>query len=269
MKEKNTNYGLIVFIVIVVILFIPIISDYIKSQNIQVLSASDVQEKINSDENLLVYVGSLDKSTKKDLKELRDLTKTDYSYEYSVVSVESSDEIKDIIGEKNMVALVVEGDIQKTYKKFDEKTLEADVNKYFLANITNENKSYKVAKNFNEYKKLVKSNEVTVAVFGRDTCYYCNKFKPVYNAVAEKYGVDIYYFDSDNYDSEEYTKIINMDLTVPSKCSTEGKEFKLSDGFGTPLTLFTKKGKVVDCISGYVNRSNLIEKLKSNDVISE
>ena len=60
-----------------------------------------------------------------------------------------------------------------------------------------------------------------------------------------------------------------MDLIVPAKCSSEGKEFKLSDGFGTPLTLFTKDGKVVDCISGYVNRSSLIDKLKTNNMISE
>ena len=60
-----------------------------------------------------------------------------------------------------------------------------------------------------------------------------------------------------------------MDLTVPAKCNTEGVEFKMSEGFGTPLTIFTKKGKVVDCISGYVNRNSLIEKLKNNNLISE
>lgn len=269
MKEKNANYGLIIFIVILIILFIPIIGDYIKNQNIEVLSVNDIKEKIDSDETFLVYVGDLEKSVKKDLKKMRDMTKTDYSYEYSVFNVKSSEEIKNIVGANIIAALVVEGDIQKTYTTYDKNSLESDVDKYFLANITSENSAYKIADNFSTYKKLVKSDDVTVAVFGRDTCYYCNKFKPVYNAVAEKYDVDIYYFDSDNYNSDEYTKIVNMDLTVPSKCSAEGKEFKLSDGFGTPLTLFTKKGKVVDCISGYVNRSTLIEKLKSNEVISE
>ena len=108
-----------------------------------------------------------------------------------------------------------------------------------------------------------------MAVFGRDNCFYCNKFKPVYNAVSEKYDVDIYFFDSLSYDKTEYDKITNMDLTVPAKCNSNGTEFKLSDGFGTPLTLFTKKGKVVDCISGYVNRESLIDKLKTNKMISE
>ena len=71
------------------------------------------------------------------------------------------------------------------------------------------------------------------------------------------------------YSKISYSKIINMDLTVPAKCNTEGVEFKMYEGFGTPLTIFTKNGKVIDCISGYVNRNSLIEKLKNNNLISE
>lgn len=269
MKEKNINYGLIIFIAIVVILFIPIISDYIKSRNIEVLSSNDITTKISDSETFLVYVGDLDKNTKKELRNMRDMTKTDYSIEYGVYSVKDSADIDSILGEDVSVAIVIEGDIQKTYTKYDVDSLNDDIDKYFLGNITEDNRVYKVAKNYNAYKKLVKSDEVVMAVFGRDTCYYCNKFKPVYNAVAEKYNLDIYYFDSDNYNSKEYSKIINMDLTVPAKCSTEGTEFKLSDGFGTPLTIFTKKGKIVDCISGYTNRKSLIEKLKTNNLLSE
>lgn len=269
MKEKNVNYGLIIFIAIIVILFIPIISDYIKNQNIEVLSSGEITEKINADETFLLYVGDLEKSIKKDLKKMRDLTKTDYSYDYGVYTVKDGSDIDEVLGEEVLIAIIIEGDIQKTYTKYDVDSLNDDVERYFLGNITEDNKSYKVSENFSAYKKLVKSDEIVMAVFGRDTCFYCNKFKPVYNAVAEKYDLDIYYFDSDNYDSKEYSKIINMDLTVPAKCSSEGTEFKLSDGFGTPLTIFTKKNKIVDCISGYVDRGSLIEKLKTNDLISE
>lgn len=269
MEKKKINYGLIIFIVIIVILFIPIISDYIKKQNIEVLSSNEITEKINASETFLVYIGDLEKSTKKELRNMRDLTKTDYSYEYGVYSVKESDDIEGIFGDEVSVALVIEGDIQKTYSKYDVTSLNDDVQKYFLGNLTDENRAYKIAESFSVYKKLVKSDDVVVAVFGRDTCFYCNKFKPVYNAVAEKYDIDIYYFDSDTYDSDEYKKVINMDLTVPAKCSSEGTEFKLSEGFGTPLTLLTKKGKVIDCISGYVNRNSLKEKLKTNSLISE
>lgn len=269
MEGKKTNYGLIIFIVVIVVLFIPIITDYVRKLNIEVLSVNEISEKINADETILVYVGDLDKSIKKELRKMRDLTKNDYSYEYGVYNVKNSSDIKSIVGEDVVVAIIIEGDIQKTYTEYDKDSLQADVNKYFLAKITDDNASYKVAENFNAYKRLVKSDETLVTVFGRETCSYCNKYKPVYDAVAEKYDLDIYYFDSDSYDNSQYKKIINIDLTVPAKCSSSGSEFKLSDGFGTPLTIITKKGKVIDCIGGYVNRSSLISTLKANELISE
>lgn len=269
MEDKKINYGLIISIVIIIILFIPIISDYIKKQNIEVLSTYEISEQMTNLETMLVYVGDLEKTTKKELRNMRDMTKTDYSYEYGVYSVKKSKDIEKLFGKDVVVALVIEGDIQKTYTKFEKDSLTKDVDKYFIANITEKNASYKVAENFNVFKKLVKSEDVTVAVFGRESCFYCNKFKPVYNAVAEKYDVDIYYFDSDSYNSEQYKKIINMDLKVPAKCSSTGREFKLSDGFGTPLTIITKNNKVVDCISGFVNRNSLVETLKTNKLISE
>lgn len=269
MKEKNINYGLIIFLVVLVILFIPIVSDYIKTQNIDVLSSSEISEKIEADESFLVYIGDVDKTMKKELRNFRDKTKNNYSYQYSVYNTKSSDDIKKLFGENIESVIIIEGDVQKTYAKYDKNTISKDVDKYLIAKITEDNASYKVAKNFKTYKKIVKSDEVTMSVFGRESCSYCNLFMPVYNAVAEKYELDVYYFDSDNYDASEYKKIINLDLTVPSKCSSTGVEFKLSDGFGTPLTIFTKKGKIVDCISGYVNRSALIEKLKSVEMISE
>lgn len=269
MEGKKANYGLIIFIAIVIILFIPIIIDYVKKQNIEVLSANEIKEKVDSDETFLVYVGDLEKNTKKELKRMRDFTKLEYSYEYNVYNVKYSEDIKKIVGENVVAAIFIEGEIQKTYSKYDNDNLSADVDKYFIANITLENAAYKVAENFNAYKKIVKSKDVNVSVFGRESCYYCNKFKPVYNAVAEKYNIDIYYFDSDNYNRDQYKKIINMDLTVPAKCSSTGSEFKLSDGFGTPLTIITKENKIVDCISGYVDRSSLIDTLKVNNLISE
>lgn len=269
MEEKNINYGLLVAVVIIIILFIPIVSDYIKNQNIEVLSSKEVTEKITDLKSSLIYVGNLDKTTKKELRKMRDKTRSDYSYEYEVFSVKKSKEIEEVLGKDVVAAIIIEGDIQKTYTKFDKKTLSNDVDRFLIGNITKDNASYKVAKNFKEYKKTVKSDNVIVSVFGRESCYHCNRFKPVYNAVAEKYNLDIYYFDSDNYNKEQYKKIVNLDLTVPAKCSSKGAQFKLSEGFGTPLTIITKKNKVIDCIGGYVNRSSLIETLKNNKLISE
>ena len=269
MKEKKINYGLIIFLIVLIILFIPIISDYIKNQNIITLSSEEISEKIANGESFIVYIGDLNKTRKKELRNIRDLTKGNYSYTYNVYNSKGGKAIKKLFGNKSEVAMIIEGDIQKLYDKYDYKIIEKDTNIYLLANINKENSSYKVAENFKEYKDIVKSEDVVMSVFGRESCSYCKKFEAVYNPVAEKYDVDIYYFDSDNYDSKEYEKIINLNLTVPAKCSSTGVDFKLSEGFGTPLTIFTKDGKVIDCIGGYIGRNDLIQKLKSVDMISE
>lgn len=269
MKEKKINYGLIVFLVILVILFIPIITDYVKKLNIEVINSNDINSKMEASESFLVYVGELDKSTNKHLRKMREKTLNDYSYNYGVYNVESNKSLKDVFGDNIKLALVVEGDIQKVYSKYEKTIVDEDVDAYLVNEINDDNRSYKVFRNFDEYKKTVKKNETTMIVFGYSGCTYCNRFKPVYNAVANKYDLDIYYFDSDNYDSKEYSKVINYNLLVPAKCGSTAKDFKLSEGFGTPLTIFTKKGKIVDCIGGYVNRTKLVDQLKTLDMISE
>ena len=124
-----------------------------------------------------------------------------------------------------------------------------------------------MAANYKEYKKVVDSKKVTMSVFGYDGCGYCVMYKPVYNDVASEYKLDIYYFNSDTYDSTEYSKIRNSGLKIPKACNNQGKDIALSEPFGTPLTLFTKNGKVIDCISGYVEKETLVAKLKTVGMI--
>ena len=264
---KKKNYGFIIFIILLVILFIPIIADYISKQNIEVLSSKSILSKLDSKESFILYIGDVDKSINKKLVNIRNKKDENTLIDYNVYTIKKDSVDKSIKNKK--IVVYIEGDLQKTYDKFDNNKISKDVDKYYIGNIDDSIKSYKVAENYNSYKELVKSDTTTMAVFGRNSCSWCNKYKPVYNAIAEKYNIDIYYFDSDNYNSSDYEKIINMDLTVPSKCSSTGEEFKLSDGFGTPLTLFTKNGKIVDCISGYKDRASLIEILKENEIISE
>lgn len=132
--------------------------------------------------------------------------------------------------------------------------------------------NYKVAKDAAEYQKLVKDKKkVTMAVLGRDSCTYCNMFKVIYNKVTKDYGLEnVYYFNSDSYDKDEYTKVLSTDLVVPSACLDNKGDKKLSEAnFGTPLTLFTKNGKVIGCIGGFVNEEKLVTKLKEVGMIKE
>ena len=174
-------------------------------------------------------------------------------------------------GVKTAYVFAVNGEVLKVESSaISNSKLSSYIKEFTSSGIDEELRHYKVVENAAEYQKLVKAKKtVTMAVFGRDTCSWCNLFKPVYNTVAEEYNVDIYYFDSDSFDTEEYTKIMNMGLTLPASCNN-GTEKNIADGFGTPLTIFTKNGKVIDCISsGYMNKSALITKLKTVGMIEE
>lgn len=269
MKKFKINYKLIIVLVILIVLFLPIILDYCKKQNITTISVSELKEKISLKESFLVYVGDLDKSTKRELVKMSDKTRNDYSYDYGVYSVAKSKEVSNLVGGKTKLIMYIEGDNQKIYTKYDYKNIDKDVDVYLVANINDDNRSYKVANNYAEYKKIVKSKKTVMSVFGRDSCMHCNRFKVVYNALASKYNLDIYFFDSDSYDAKQYDNILNMDLTVPAKCSQNNEPYKLANFTGTPLTIFTKKGKVIDCIAGYVPREGLLSTLKDVSMISE
>ncbi len=273
MKDKKNYVGWIIFVIVLIILFIPIISDYIKSQKIDIQENDKVIEKLNSNESYVISIGDVDKASTKILNEVKNKEKNDYSFDYEVINASDDKEITSKFSEDTKYAIIVEGDIQKEYKEDEIDELSDDVDAFLIADFNDKNISYKVAKDSSEFNEIVKSDEVTMFVFGRDTCGYCNLFKPVYNALAEKYDLDIYFFDSDSYNSDEYSKIIKSKLVIPGKCNSDtnnaGKDFKLSDGFGTPLTIFTKDNKVIDCISGYVDRASLMDKLKNVGMIEE
>lgn len=276
MENKSKTW--IIVVVVCAILFLPIIIDYIGNSKVKKITYDKYLDIVENKENALVYVGDLSQETYDDtvdlLKEVIDgATETDYASEYTVYSIDSTELTSAEsanIGTNNGYVFIISGDQQKVLTTSATKDYLIDlVDAYYNANFTSSNTSFKVAKDAAAFEKLVDSKAVTVAVFGRDTCYYCNIFKPVYNAVAEKYDIDIYYFNSDSYDNNEYQKVLKLGLKIPAQCNSTGEESLLSDGFGTPLTLITKKGKTIDCISGYVDRDTLIAKLVENNLIEE
>ncbi len=273
MKKSKTW---IIVGVICLIVLLPILIDYFGKAKIKQIDYDKYLEIIENGENALLYVGDTSSDSYDNVVDLlKDVesegTVSDYATDYTIYSINGSELTnveKEKLGTNNGYVFLVSGEQQKVMKNSaTEEELVSMVDGYYNATFTDDNKFYKVAKNAKAYEKLVNSKDVTVAVFGRDTCYYCNIFKPVYNAVAEKYGIDIYFFDSESYDSKEYQKIMDLGLKIPASCNRSGVESNLSDGFGTPLTIFTKNGKTVDCISGYVDRATLLSKLKDNKVI--
>ena len=276
MENKSKTW--IIVLAVCVVIMLPILIDFIGNSKIKEISYEEYLDVVANGENALVYVGNLSDASYDDTVDvLKDVlskdTVNDYSSEYSIYSIDNTELTEgetSNIGTDNGYVFLIEGDNQKVLTASSTSDyLVGLVDAYYNANFTSSNTSYKVAEDAAAFEKLVDSKKITVAVFGRDTCYYCNIFKPVYNAVAEKYGIDIYYFNSDSYDAKEYQKVLKLGLKIPASCNSTGEESLLSDGFGTPLTLITKKGKTIDCISGYVDRSTLIAKLTKNKLIEE
>ena len=282
MKNKEKIVKISIGVIIALIMFIPIFKDMNENRLLKTIEMKDLQETISSTASYkyaVIYVDSSEKETikdsKKEVKKIVDKFKTDEKdvKAYYIDSTELTDNDFNTLGlkkSKSGYVFVANGEIlNSAASNIEKKKLRNLVELYTSTGISKDLINYKVAKNAKAYLGLVESKKVTMAVFGRANCYYCQQFLPVYNTVAGDYKLDIYYFDSLNYAEDEYNKIMSAGLKIPASCSESGKEAKLESGFGTPLTLFTKKGKVIDCISGYSNKQNLISKLKKVGLIAE
>ncbi len=279
---------LIIGVLVLIILFIPIVIDGLSNSILKTIEYKDLTEKRTETRNFevaVVYIapGSDDdvKEQKQVVKDIASEYKTStnkdigvYYMDYDKMTINDRTSIFDDSNEKTGYMFLVNGE---TTKIFDKALNKEELNNYikFYSNnmegkdIPAEMKKFNVAENAKAFQKVIKrKNDITMVVFGRDTCFYCNQFKIVYNTVAEEYDIkDIYYFDSDGYDKKEYEKVMNLGLKIPASCSKTKEELDLKEGFDTPLTLFTKNGKVIDCISEYSNKSSLVTKLKTVGMI--
>ncbi len=271
-KVKNWLLG----IGIAIILIIPMIVNSINSNRVEVKTFSDFEKSVGNLNFALFYVGTTDKDEygpyKDFLINLRKQNKiTVFTVDTSKLTSEERSKLKEYNSEfqmENVFGIIKDGKVVwASSNKLSEKDLQIRIDKYLNNIIPDDEIAYKTVSTYKEYMDLVNSKKVTMAVFGRNSCGWCNKYKPVYNEVADEEKVDIYYFDSDSFDKNEYSKIMNSGLMIPASCAKNKEEAPLSSGFGTPLTIFTKNGKSFDCISGYVDKDALVAKLKSVGLI--
>ena len=286
MVMKNNVMTKIIIAIVIVVLCIPIISDMIANSTLTKIDYSEYSDTIDSTSSYkyaFIYVDDSSedgvKEKKKEVKALMEqylenTSGTSGSANYMDSKDMTKDELKDVLGSSDVksgyVFIVNSEVIRVEDASISDSDLEKLLKAYSLNGMDSDLVNYKVAEDAAAYKKLVKQkNTVTMAVFGRDNCFYCNQFKLVYNTVAKEEGIDIYYFNSQTYDEEEYDAIMNLGLKIPASCTDSGEEETLESGFSTPLTLFTKNGKVIDCIGGYVNKETLITKLETLGMIEE
>lgn len=273
--EKNYK-NWIIGIALVILLLGPIIINGINSKKIQIKSFNDFNNDISKADLVLYYFGSTDKEDYDGYKELLGSIKKEYKIPvYTVnnktLTQKEKSQLLDLSSEfnnENVYAFIVDQELRKvTSDKLELKDFKKLVDLYKDNIISDEDIAYKTVSTYKEYMAIINGKNTVMTVFGRNTCGWCNKFKPVYNEVADEYNLDIYYIDSDSFNSTEYNKIMNSGLTIPALCSSTKKEVPLSNGFGTPLTIFTKNGKSINCIGGYTNKTNLIQKLKEVNII--
>ncbi|HHX33602.1 MAG TPA: thioredoxin family protein [Mollicutes bacterium] len=118
-----------------------------------------------------------------------------------------------------------------------------------------------------EYLSVVDSDKTIMAVIGRDSCPACSQYKPIYNDVGLEYDLDIYYINTDLMPEAELSEILHSDLVIPAKCHSSEEEVPLYELEAVPLTIFTKDGEIIDCISGVAQKDYLIDTFKTLEMI--
>jgi predicted bacteriocin transport accessory protein len=121
---------------------------------------------------------------------------------------------------------------------------------------------------FEEVENYINRDKITFLVIGKTTCHFCTSYKPVLTQISKDENIEIVYVEADNLSEEDYSRLLNSEITIPAKCSNTGEDAQLNVGFGTPLNLFIQNGESVNCMRGYKDYDSLKTFLQSISYIS-
>ena len=88
-------------------------------------------------------------------------------------------------------------------------------------------------------------------VIGKSGCEYCDKYSTVLDEIIKNYEVEILYVDITKLSKDDYDRLRNSNITIPSSCNDYGIDINLNKKFGTPMTLLINNNQTIDCIRGY------------------
>lgn len=109
-------------------------------------------------------------------------------------------------------------------------------------------------RNLNSWRTDINKGEYVVTVIGASYCSHCQEYKPVIKALANKYGFNLYFYESDILSDDEQSILYDT--------------FELPDFEGyVPYTIIFKDGKPLKTTTGFANKDTTIEFLKENGVI--
>lgn len=285
---KKSVVKAIVIALVVIALFIPIGMEMYAKRKIATIPYSEVATLVESSNNgygfTLVYISPESdenaETNKANVQEIVASFKHRSTSEPFVANFVDYDSLTDeekteIFGdskEKIAYITVTNGSkIRTVIGSISNKKLEEFVSADSAHDISEDLQNFKSLTKASDFEKLFKDKKnVAMTVFGTEKCFYCGQFKVIYNKVARDYKIDINYFDILTYEKEAEKVEAMKNMIVPGKCLDSNKDTQMSEAqYGTPLTLFTKNGKVIDCIGGYVNESELVTKLKEVGMIKE
>ena len=280
---KNRVIKVLIFVILATIIIFPIYKEIKSNDNFKEVKYKDINKIIDDTSSYgfaFLYVAprnsKLFEENRIELKRIISKYKKDsgkINFYYLNSKKLTNKEMKKLnINQKTKTAYIFisNNEIIKSYNDTNDKELLKKYIKEYSGNgIDKSILKLVIPKDSKEYLKSIKSKKKTkMTIFGKSNCFYCKQYLPVINTVIEENETDdIYYLDSGTYNVEEYNKILNSGLIIPGKCTPNNKDIKLDKGFGTPLTIFTKGGKIVDCISGYVGKNNLINILNEKNII--
>ena len=128
--------------------------------------------------------------------------------------------------------------------KFEEYRFIDDINNY-LKHIS-----------YSNFKELLKNQEKTVILIGKDECKYCNDVMTALNSISIDYNVEI-----------NYINIENMDTSIAKDVEISLTSLGYNDGFTTPLTIVVENNSLIEYIIGASNEEYFVDIFKENGII--
>ncbi len=274
-------------ILLVIIMFVPIIIEIINNISLKSINYKYLEEVISKKNSVIIYLDSNSSPVKdtllENIKKFNQKAEVKIKYlDYETLDKNAKNKLSKLdnkISSGPDFIFIYNGEIVGLrHGAFSNDNLITLYNKYYSAE--KEDIYYNIAGSTQEFFDQVEKNEITMTVFGAKNCSNCDLYIPVINDYAEKYNIKIYYFDYDNYDINEYTKLVLNGYSVPAnslvieekdktkqKCTRSGEKSLLLNEYNqVPLTLFFKNGEPIDCISGYVNSEILNQVFKYHKI---
>lgn len=107
------------------------------------------------------------------------------------------------------------------------------------------------------YEEKINNGENFLIIIERTGCGYCEKYMPIVTEVASEKEIPIYYIDTADLSTEEFSKL------------SESNRYLKTRKWGTPTTLLMSGSTVLDSIGGYVEKDEVVKFINKDILLNE